>query len=363
MAWAACGKNSPPRSGHGCRDTTLIVAGLDPAVAAAAFPAGDPDLFPRQRAQPAQQRGLVELRREQVVAAALVQVVGVVAVGVDGVGGDQDIGQVQIVEQRGERGDLAALLRDRDLPEDDAAGLVEHRHQMRLPITTAARAGVGATAGVGTGVGVGAGGDVGAAHGLAVQRENLALLAHRDAVGRGSVGKLGQRPRAHRGLDRVRVEVLQDPADGAGVRHHRADPEQVEDGAAGVVGVLGDRGERPRAGQHRARPEQHDRQHAVADPAGMTRVGYLSERLHQGQRHPRDRLAVEAGLRLIEGGNDRGHLQCGHGLPDVVKDLDTLMITSGPCPSLHPLTSVAAGQLPLIATLPQPCGKTRARGF
>ena len=30
------------------------------------------------------------------------------------------------------------------------------------------------------------------------------------------------------------------------------------------------------------------------------------------------------------------------------------MITSGPCPSLHPLTSVAAGQLPLIATLPQP---------
>ena len=38
----------------------------------------------------------------------------------------------------------------------------------------------------------------------------------------------------------------------------------------------------------------------------------------------------------------------------MVKDLDTLMITSGPCPSLHPLTSVAAGQLPLIATLPQP---------
>src|SRR4051794_7405615 len=86
----------------------------------------------------------------------------------------------------------------------------------------------------------------------------------------------------------------------------------------------------------------------------MTRVGDLSERLDQGQRHPRDRLAVEAGLRLIEGGNDRGHLQCGHGFPDVVKDFDTLMITSGPCPSLHPLTSVAAGQLPLIATLPQP---------
>jgi len=38
----------------------------------------------------------------------------------------------------------------------------------------------------------------------------------------------------------------------------------------------------------------------------------------------------------------------------VVKDLDTLMITSGPCPSLDSLASVAAGQIPLIATLPQP---------
>ena len=38
----------------------------------------------------------------------------------------------------------------------------------------------------------------------------------------------------------------------------------------------------------------------------------------------------------------------------MVKDLDTLMITSGPCPSLHPPRCVAAGQLPLIATLPQP---------
>ena len=46
------------------------------------------------------------------------QVVGVVAVGVDGVGGDQDIGQVQLVEQRGERGDLAALGLDLDLAED-----------------------------------------------------------------------------------------------------------------------------------------------------------------------------------------------------------------------------------------------------
>jgi hypothetical protein len=90
---------------------------------------------------------------------------------------------------------------------------------------------------------------------------------------------LGQRPRAHRGLDRVWVEVLQDPADGRLVRHHHTDPEQVEDGAAGVMGVLGDRGERPRPGQDGARPEQQDRQHIVADPAGFPWVGDLAQRL------------------------------------------------------------------------------------
>jgi hypothetical protein len=133
---------------------------------------------------------------------------------------------------------------------------------------------------------------------------------------------LRHRPGAHRRFDRVRVEVLQDLADGGGVRHDRADAEQVEDGAAGVVGVFGDRGERPRPGQRRARPEQQDRQHPVADPAGPARVGDLGEGLDQRQRRPRDRFAVEGDLRMIEGGNDRTHLQCGHGLPDVVKDLE-----------------------------------------
>jgi len=36
----------------------------------------------------------------------------------------------------GEGGDLAAFLLDRDLPEDRAAGLVEYRYQMRLPVAT-----------------------------------------------------------------------------------------------------------------------------------------------------------------------------------------------------------------------------------
>jgi hypothetical protein len=129
---------------------------------------------------------------------------------------------------------------------------------------------------------------VGAAHGLAVHREDSALLTHGDTVGRRSVGELGQDPGSHRGLDRVRVEVLWDPADGRGVRHDRADPESVEDGAAGVVGVLGDPGERPRPSQHRARPQQQNRHHTVAYPAGVARVGDLTERVDQRQRHRRD---------------------------------------------------------------------------
>ena len=178
---------------------------------------------------------------------------------------------------------------------------------MRLPVAAVTAPVLALVLAPGVGVLVDA--QVGAAHGLAVHGQDLALLARRDTVRRGCLGELGQRPGPHRGLDRDRVEIGQDPADGAGVRHDRADPEPVEDAAAGVVGVLADRGERARPGQHRARPQQQDRRHTVADPAGFTRVGNRTERLDQGQRHRRDGLRVEADLRVIEGGNDRGHLQ------------------------------------------------------
>src|SRR4051794_21956867 len=92
---------------------------------------------------------LVQLRDQEVATAAFGQVLGVVTVGVDGVGGGQGIGHGQIIDRRGEGGGLAALGLDLDLPEDDPAALCEHRPQMRLsiPTTPAARAGVGATAG------------------------------------------------------------------------------------------------------------------------------------------------------------------------------------------------------------------------
>jgi hypothetical protein len=63
--------------------------------------------------------------------------------------------------------------------------------------------------------------------------------------------KAGQGPRAQRGIYRVGVELLQDPPDGRLVRGDRADLQLVEDVAAGVVGVLGDRGIRAGTGEHR----------------------------------------------------------------------------------------------------------------
>ena len=61
----------------------------------------------------------------------LVQVAGMATLGVQGIGADQDLVQVQLVEQGDERGDLAALRIHLYLPEHRAAVLVDHRHQMR----------------------------------------------------------------------------------------------------------------------------------------------------------------------------------------------------------------------------------------
>jgi hypothetical protein len=45
------------------------------------------------------------------------------------------------------------------------------------------------------------------------------------------------------------------------------------------------------------------------------------------------------GLAVAPGGFERGH-----GLPDMIKDFDTLMITSSPCPRPYLLSRVATGQ-------------------
>jgi hypothetical protein len=91
------------------------------------------DLLPGQRGELAPQAGLVALHRQDPVRAAAVQVLDMVALGVQRVCGDHHVGQVdagQGVEQRCERGDLVGLALNLDLPEHDAGALVDHREQM-----------------------------------------------------------------------------------------------------------------------------------------------------------------------------------------------------------------------------------------
>ena len=53
------------------------------------------------------------------------QVLGVGALGVQGVRGGDRPGQVDAVQQRGEQGDLVGFRFDVDLPQDHAAGVVK----------------------------------------------------------------------------------------------------------------------------------------------------------------------------------------------------------------------------------------------
>ena len=75
---------------------------------------------PGQGLEPAQDRGLVAFDDEQVVAAGGDDVVGVVVLGVQvqGVGGDDRAGQVQVAQQGCEGGDLVALGLDLALGQD-----------------------------------------------------------------------------------------------------------------------------------------------------------------------------------------------------------------------------------------------------
>jgi hypothetical protein len=93
------------------------------------------------------------------------------------------------------------------------------------------------------------------------------------------------------------------------MRGDRADPEPVQGRGADVVGVLGDRHERSRTGQHRARPEQQHAEHPVAHPAGRPRIRHRRQRVDQRQRNllgaQPGHHRIEVGVRLVEGSNDR----------------------------------------------------------
>jgi hypothetical protein len=91
----------------------LQAAGLGTAVAAVVDGVGDGDVAPRQRLELLLQRGLVGLDDQQ-VGGVLVgdQPFGVLTLGVQGVGGDDGVGEVQSLKQRPEPGDLVGGVLD-----------------------------------------------------------------------------------------------------------------------------------------------------------------------------------------------------------------------------------------------------------
>jgi hypothetical protein len=77
---------------------------------------------------------------QQVVRAATVQVLGVGALGVQRVGGDDRIGNVHPVQQRGEHRDLVGLGVHIHLPEHHAMGMVKGGEQVAAVLFAMARA-------------------------------------------------------------------------------------------------------------------------------------------------------------------------------------------------------------------------------
>jgi hypothetical protein len=101
-AWAAYGKQSPAAT-----DAAFEGAVLFAAVTAAVLAGGDRDVPPRQILDLGVQARLVLLHDQDVMRLLLGdQELGVLALGVQRVGGDDAPGQLQRLEQRREPGDL-----------------------------------------------------------------------------------------------------------------------------------------------------------------------------------------------------------------------------------------------------------------
>jgi len=99
------------------------------------------DVAPGQGGGLAVQRGLVGLDGQD-VGGVLVgdQPVGMLALGVERVGGDHPPGQVQPVQQRLEPGGLIGLAVDVGLGEDATGGVVHHGEQVDLLLAVVAAA-------------------------------------------------------------------------------------------------------------------------------------------------------------------------------------------------------------------------------
>jgi hypothetical protein len=211
---------------------------------------------------------LVGFHDQQVVPAAVMEVVGVSTLSVQRVRGQQHIRQVDAIQQRSECGDLAvlpALAADLGLPEDHPARVIERGQQMHLSPVVGARA----------------------AGGFPVDRN------HPHSPGR-RVGPAYGQPPGHRDIQRVQVNSLQDPADRGFTRSSppQTQPQPGRDGQ--ILCPFGDRDVGAGAGQHRAHADREHGHQPMPAPARLPRIG------HRRQRDQQIRIrlnAIAAGVR------------------------------------------------------------------
>ena len=202
---------------------------------------------PGQRLEPGQQSRLVGLDGEDVVRAGGEDRVGGIGLGVHGVQGDHASAQVSRVEpgqQVTHCGDLVALRGDRDLPEDDTAGVVEGGDQVRRQVTAAPAGACPADR-------------------LTVDRDHPAAL-HVPAPGPAEHAELPiQRRRVEAGEQLTQRRLLRSGGQ----------PQPGEGVGAQLAGPLTDRGEGPRTGQHAGHRNAQQTGQPVPDTAWVTRIG------------------------------------------------------------------------------------------
>jgi hypothetical protein len=238
----------------------LESADLDAAVAAVAGAVQLGDQAPGKALAAVQQGGLVGLDHEQVVRLlAGDQELGGLGVGLEGVGGDHDVGEVEWGQQRGEGGHLLRRAADLVLGQHRAAGVVHRRQQVHRAAVTV--------------------GWVGATQRLAVDRHRPPPAgSDRDrGPGPGRPARRRQQRRARLGpggkgsggwWPRRDGEVAGDVAAGASAARTGWGASAAHSAMAAI-----DRG----AGQHRGGGQAQNGDQRVAPATGRSRVGDAGE--------------------------------------------------------------------------------------
>jgi hypothetical protein len=166
------------------------------------------------------------------MAASFVQVDGVTILGVEGIGGDHDVGEIEPIQQWRESGDLVAFVIDLHLAHHDPAGVLERREQVTCRAVR----------------------NAGTARGLALDRDCAQRLVCLCAL----AGRTFAQPRRDSGVQRVRVDGLQDSTKRRLTRWAPADSEPDPHRNRQVMSPFRDSHVTARSGQDRAHRRGQD---------------------------------------------------------------------------------------------------------